>query len=113
MQSTAFTQGGYYLVTGLWPVLHLRSFEAITGTKRDGWLAQTTGGLIAAIGLALITGARERPPSPGQRVLGVASALALGISDVVFAGTRRISRIYLLDALAETIVLAAWLRKDG
>ena len=28
-------QGSYYLVTGLWPLVHLASFEAITGPKVD------------------------------------------------------------------------------
>lgn len=31
-------QAAYYIVTGPWPLLSLRSFEAVTGPKADEWL---------------------------------------------------------------------------
>jgi hypothetical protein len=31
-----------------------RSFEAVTGPKRDDWLVKTIGGLIAMVGATLI-----------------------------------------------------------
>ena len=40
-------QSGYYGVTGIWPILHLPSFEAITGPKIDDWLVHMVG-LLAA-----------------------------------------------------------------
>src|SRR4051794_2064938 len=43
----------YYFATGLWPIVHLRSFVALTGPKRDTWLVQTFGALVAATGVAL------------------------------------------------------------
>lgn len=39
-------QGIYYVASGLWPLLHMRSFEAVTGPKRDKWLVNTVGALI-------------------------------------------------------------------
>ncbi len=34
----AVAQGAFYLATGVWPLLHVRSFEAVTGERRTtGW----------------------------------------------------------------------------
>jgi hypothetical protein len=44
-------QAAYYLATGLWPLVHLPSFEAVTGPKTDDWLVHMVGllaGVIAA-----------------------------------------------------------------
>lgn len=46
--------GTYYVVTGLWPLIHLTSFEAVTGPKTDDWLVHMVGLLAASIGLALL-----------------------------------------------------------
>ncbi len=103
-------QGAFYVVSGLWPVVHPRSFEAVTGKKKERWLAQTTGALIAAIGVALLAGARER--SRTAKTLGIASALVLGGADLAFVGQRRISPVYLGDAAAEAALVATWLLAD-
>lgn len=39
----------FYLAAGLWPIVSLHSFEAVTGPEQDDWLVKTIGGLIAAI----------------------------------------------------------------
>jgi len=90
----------FYVATGLWPIVHLRSFEKVTGPKVDDWLVRTTGGLIAAIGSALAVGAFEKR-SRALAWLGIGSALALAAADIVFASRRRISKIYLADAAVE------------
>ena len=43
MRRAALAQGIFWLTTGLWPIVHLVSFEAVTGRKRDHWLVQKTG----------------------------------------------------------------------
>ncbi len=101
MRIAPLSQGLFYVATGLWPILHLRSFEAVTGKKRDRWLVQTLGGLIAAVGVSLIA-----KPS---RILGVASAAVLGAADVYFAGKRRIRPVYFADAATEAGLIGAWL----
>lgn len=95
------------MTSGLWPVIHLRSFEAITGKKREPWLVRTTGALIAAVGLALLVGTRDR--SPITKTLGLASAVALGASDAIFVGTGQIPRVYLADAAAEAAAIGLWI----
>jgi hypothetical protein len=105
-------QGVFYVASGLWPIVHLPSFEAVTGPKRDDWLVRTTGGLIAAVGAALIASAFERSAQAkaqsSARVLGFASALALGGAAAYYAARGRISKIYFADAVVETAIAAAW-----
>lgn len=48
----ARVQGAYYTVSGVWPLVSLRSFEAVLGPKTDRWLVQTVAGLTTTIGAA-------------------------------------------------------------
>lgn len=108
MRIAPLTQGIFYVASGLWPVVHLRSFEAVTGKKRDGWLAQTTGGLIAAVGAALLVGAVDKERSRALMTLGIASAATLAAADIIFAGKGRISPVYFGDAAVEAALIATW-----
>src|SRR5688572_15665763 len=107
MRIAPLSQGIFYVATGLWPIVHMRSFEAVTGRKRDKWLVQTIGGLIAAVGGALLVGASERP-SRSLRMLGITSAAVLASSDIYFVAKGRISPVYLGDAAVEGAMIAAW-----
>lgn len=97
------------MTAGVWPLVSLRSFEAVTGPKGEGWLVKTVGALIAAIGSALLLSSRRAEPSPEARWLAVSSAAALDAVDLRFGLTRRISPVYLLDAGIEAALVAAWL----
>ncbi len=106
---TAAGQGAFWLAMGLWPLVHYRSFEAVTGPKEDDWLVKTIGGLIAVVGGTLLASARRRDPTPEAAVLGAAGAAALALADLRFVARGRISKIYLLDVLAEAPFLAGWM----
>ncbi len=95
----------------MWPIVHMESFERVSGPKTDKWLAKTTGGLIAAVGVALIAGSFDRRSARTLRLLGLASAVALGASDVINSIRGRVSKIYLADAAAEGAAIAAWLTR--
>lgn len=97
--------GGYYLVTGLWPLLSMRTFEFVTGRKTDRWLVRMVGLLAAVIGLAILRD-RDRPV---DRVLPVGSALAFTAIDVVYSANGTIRPIYLGDAAVEAVLIAGWL----
>lgn len=101
-------QGLLYVVTGLWGAVHRRSFEAVTGPKVDYWLVRMVGLLAAVIGATLLC-AVAQPESglSGAAIafLAVGSAAAFTIIDVVYATRRRISRIYLADAVLECVLL--------
>jgi hypothetical protein len=103
-------QGAFYVATGVWPLVHMPSFEAVTGPKVEGWLVRTVGVLVAAIGAALALGARRDAVGPELRLLAGASAAGLAAIDGWYAGRRRrISPIYLADAAVEVALAAAWL----
>ena len=101
-------QGVYFVATGVWPLVHLASFEAISGPKTDDWLVRTVGVLVLAIGLVLLVGAlRLRVPFE-LALLAMASALGLAAMDVVYVTTDVIWDVYLLDALVEGALVLLW-----
>lgn len=51
-------QGLYFLVTGIWPLVHIKSFQWVTGPKVDLWLVKTVGVLIAVMGAVLTLAGR-------------------------------------------------------
>ena len=85
----AFGQAAYFLVTGIWPLLHIRSFERITGPKVDRWLVKTVGALVSVVGAVIGLAAWRRRPSPEIELLAVGSSLALAIIDIVFVARRQ------------------------
>lgn len=103
--------GVYYLATGVWPLLHMRSFEAVTGPKHDRWLVHTVGAVVGAFGAALLGSAARRPPSRDLQVAATSLAASLAAIDVVYVARRRISPIYLADAVLEIGLAAAWSRE--
>lgn len=109
-QRVAAVQGAVFVSSGVWPIVHLRSFEAVTGPKPEGWLVRTVGSLLAVIGGVLLSSARRDRITPEVRGLAVGSALTLAVVDVVGVGIRRIAPVYLLDAALETGLAVAWWR---
>ena len=103
----ATLHGAYYLVTGLWPLLSMRTFESVTGPKTDRWLVRMVGLLAAVIGASLL--ARR---GNVDRTLPVGSALAFASVDTTYSLRGTISRIYLADALLELALVAGWLRRS-
>lgn len=104
----ALIQGAYYVATGLWPIIHMRSFEQVTGPKTDDWLVKTVGGLITVVGGALLVAGLRDAPSRDLAAVAVGSAAALTAVDVIYVARGRISRVYLLDAAAETVLIGGW-----
>jgi hypothetical protein len=109
MAALAFLQGVYALLTGVWPLASMRTFERVTGPKTDRWLVRTVGVLVAVIGATLLVAAGRRRMPPEVPVLAAGSAAGLGAIDTVYAARGRIAPIYLLDAVLETALVAAWL----
>jgi hypothetical protein len=108
-RALAAGHGFYYATTGIWLILSISSFQAVTGRKRDLWLVQTAGLLIASIGSVLMLAGYRRGTSPEVRLLAVTSALSLAGIDVVYVSRRKIGLIYLADAAAELTLAALWL----
>jgi hypothetical protein len=99
----AIVQGSYYLLTGLWPVLHMPSFESVSGPKKDYWLVQSYGILLGTIGSVLIISKSD------IKLLGIAIALAIAIPNIIFSLKNVISKIYLADAIVQLGFVSMWL----
>jgi len=109
-RALAMGHGIYWIISGIWPILHIRSFEAVTGPKVDRWLVKAVAALITVIGAGLVQGARSDRVTPELETVAVGSALGLTAVDIVYVSKRRISPIYLLDAVAHTALAIAWRR---
>lgn len=110
-------QGLYFLVTAIWPLLSIESFQLVTGRKTDHlvtgresdhWLVMTVALLILAIALSLLCAAWCRRASPEIAVLAVSAAIALTAIDVFYVSRGVLSKIYLADAGAEIMLLLGW-----
>ena len=113
LRSVLLAQGGYYAATGLAPFVSRRAFEAVTGPKRDWWLVQTVGAVVAPVGGGLMAAGASGRTTP--EVIGIAAGCATGLAgiDVIQVLAGRISRVYLLDAACQAAVLAGLVRAAG
>jgi hypothetical protein len=105
---TAYAQSAFYVPTGVWPLLDMRTFEKVTGPKLDDWLVKTVGGCVAVAGAVVGLAARRNRITPEVALLGAGTAAVLTGIDLVYVAKGRIGRIYLLDAVAETTLIAMW-----
>lgn len=109
LMAVSLAQASYDLLTGLWPLVSIRTFQRVTGPKVDLWLVKTVAVLVLAIGGTLAVAGLRRRVTLETAVLGAGSAAALAIVDVVYVAKRRIAPIYLADALAEAALVLAWI----
>ncbi len=106
--AVAVAHGVFYVVTGLWPVLSMRSFEAVTGPKREDWLVKTFGVLLAVIGVIIGQAGLRREVNRETALLGLGSAGTLAAADVIYVARGRLHWVYLLDAAAEVGLALGW-----
>jgi hypothetical protein len=104
----AMAQGAYYAATGVWALVDIDSFQAVTGPKVDQWLVKTVGVLVTVIGGALGLAGWRRRVTPEVRLLALGSALGLAGIDIYYVAKGRIARIYLADAASELAMAAGW-----
>lgn len=107
-ETLVLIQGVYFLITGVWPLVHMSSFLAITGPKTDLWLVKTVGVVVAVIGLTLGLAGWNQRVTGEIMLLAVGGAAALGAVDVAYVLRRVIPRVYLFDAAAEAVLVVSW-----
>lgn len=103
----ARAHGAFNVLGGLWPLVHLRSFEGVFGPKYDRWLEHTVGGMLVTVGYAQWK-AGTPEDWPHARRLGVATATTLLAIDLIYVPQGRIRWTYLIDAAEEIALLAGW-----
>lgn len=108
----------YYLLTGLWPIISVESFQQVTGRKTDHlvtgrdadhWLLNSVSALIVANAVVFLAAAWRGRISIDVRNLAVATAVALTSIDVIYVYRRAIFPIYLADAFVEIVLILGWL----
>ncbi len=105
----ALCQSVYYVITGVWPLFSIRTFEMVTGPKTDRWLVKMVGVLVTVIGGVLALAGLRRRLTVEMHLLAIFSAAGFMAIDVTYALRRRISPVYLLDAALEIGIIVAWL----
>lgn len=100
-------QGWFYIATGIWPVIHMNSFEQLTGRKTDKWLVKTVGLMITASGLIFWLYREEK----AAVTLAILNALFLAGIDIYYSWRKVIRKIYLLDAVVELGFVGLYLLK--
>ncbi len=105
----ALAQGIYFFISGVWPILNMKTFTKVTGPKTDLWLVKTVGLLLAVTGMVLIAAQIDDQINTPVILLAIGSALSLAIVEFVYVIKRVISPIYLVDAIIELILIAGWL----
>jgi hypothetical protein len=104
----ALIQGVFYLLTGLWPIVDIESFQLVTGPKTDLWLVKTVGVLVTIIGAVLVSASKSRRLTGEITLLAVGTALGLAAIDLIYALSGHISAVYLVDAAAEIGLAVLW-----
>jgi hypothetical protein len=107
-RALAGVHGAFFIGSGLWPIVHMRSFEAVTGPKTSRWLVKTVGGLLASVGLGLGLAAKRNEVTASLALLAAGASATLGLSAFRYATAGRIAPIYLLDTLVEGALVSAW-----
>jgi hypothetical protein len=112
-----WVQGIYFLVTGVWPLVSIHTFQAVTGRKTDHlvtgseadhWLVNTVGVLVTANSVVLLAAACRRRVTIDVATLGIASGIGLTAIDLIYVSRGTISAVYLTDAALEFMFVVAW-----
>lgn len=83
-------QAVYFIITGIWPIVHIDSFMAVTGPKTDVWLVHMVGLLSASIGASLLLERRSL-------LLAVCASSSFALIDLLYVMEGTISPVYLAD----------------
>lgn len=73
------SQGTYYVLIGLWPLLHFSSYASFVALPMNPFQAQIFGAVILVVGGSLAEAARREPPGSFPTLLGMAVASAIAL----------------------------------
>ena len=109
MRLLALSQGLYFLLTGLWPLVHIDSFVWVTGPKTDIWLVKTVGALLVPVSITIGSAFFIKVDPRALLILAAGTNVAFICIDVYYSLTDVISDIYLADAVVEACLLLGWI----
>jgi hypothetical protein len=108
-RAVATVHAAYWIVTGVWPVVSIGSFQWVTGRKHDLWLVKTVGLLLVVIGAVIGMAARRGSTSPEIPTLAIGSAATVAAVDILYYRKGVLRWVYPVDAAGEIALIAAWL----
>jgi hypothetical protein len=94
-------EGIYYALTGIWPLVSIRTFMMVTGPKTDLWLVKTVGVLVLASGIGMIVAYERGSHSPEILAVAIGEAFFLMLIDLIYALKGVIWKTYLIDAVMQ------------
>ena len=103
------SQGLFYFLTGIWPLVHIQSFMLVTGRKFDIWLVKTVGLLIIACSLGMLAASFRKYIQPDVLLIMLGFAGFLAAVDIYYVATDVISPVYLADAAVELVLMLIWI----
>src|SRR5260370_39961043 len=100
-------QGLYYILSSIWPLVGLASYQDVTGHIADAWHVEVMCAMLLVIGGTLCLAAYRKMGTPEVLFLAFGSALGMTAVDIHLL-TRGFSALYFVDALLEVALVAFW-----
>lgn len=104
----AYVQMFYFLLTAIWPFIHLDSFLKITGPKTDIWLVKTVSLLILPYVFLILYVLKIRRSALVMLVIILCSAGLAGI-DLYYYIHDMIRWTYMIDFILEVTFIVYWI----
>ncbi|MGC5745694.1 hypothetical protein [Chryseobacterium sp. NFX27] len=108
-QIIPFLQGLYFIITGIWPLVHIESFLYVTGPKTDIWLVKTVGLLILPYSILCFYAACIPKRRPVIALVNMMCCFGLAGVDLYYYLRNVISWVYLIDFALETAFFIYWI----
>ena len=99
--------GLYLLFGGVWPLVHLKSFEAVTGPKLDEFLVRTVALLLILVG-SILLGQRRTAVERSAVQLAMGTSFILGTVALVSAAGGWVWKVYFIDGTIHLLFVLAW-----
>lgn len=109
-ENLAYAHGLFLTLGGLWPLLHMQSFEAIAGNLHDEWLVRTVAAVLLLLGGLLLNDAFFRGHiARTLRIIAGGVALILGVVALIGGFTGHLAWVYVPVGLIHWGFTAGWI----
>lgn len=108
-QIIPLVQGLYFVITGVWPLVHIESFLYVTGPKIDIWLVKTVGILILPYSFLCFYVAAKMKKSSLIALVNSTCCLGLAIIDLYYYLKGVISWVYMVDFVLQFTFFTYWI----
>jgi len=107
-----FVQGLYFFLTAVWPLLHIESFQLVTGFKTDIWLVDTVAFLLIPYAFICFSVAFKflivsKPIILTMILMGI----SLAFVELIYFLNGTIKWVYGTDAVLQLIFVIWWVFK--